>query len=208
MLLLERTTCRPRRSIFSYVYQRADQVSGGESVCTPRTTTVRVAVHMVAPFLDFPIAPQTVPQAAQQLADRRRRMTDRMMPVGHRMRQRSCALAGPSQRRLGIAAAVGGYDGFQHAHQCWISDGDLLAPATGPPNASRREGPRLGQFLDPTAYDPPRQTARPTDAYVRPTQATPFAVVRSGRREPSSRRNSMLFHATRDRLQNHVTAIL
>ena len=83
---------------------------------------------MVAAFFGFPIALQTVPQAAQQLANLR--MTDGMVTVGHRLGQR--AIFAPMKSVM--VAFSGGVDStfvLKVAHQT-IGDRVLALTTTSP----------------------------------------------------------------------------
>jgi hypothetical protein len=120
---------------------------------------LRVAVHVVAPFLRFSMALQTVPHAAQQLADLR--MTDRMVRSASAP-ARACSCRS-NAAAIGDRARVVCYHGFQRAHQRRIGDGDPLAPAAG-----RRMRP-AGRARPSVSSSIPRRTTRRDKPHARLT---------------------------------------
>src|SRR5258708_40158918 len=97
-----------------------------------------ITIRMIVSLLGLAIALQTVVRIVKNL--RYFGMTDGMMAPGQRLRDRTRALAGPAQRRFGIAPRLFLDDRLQPLHQLGVELGN---PFTAPPRAAETSAPTL-----------------------------------------------------------------
>jgi hypothetical protein len=97
---------------------------------------LRVAVGMIRAFLGLPGPLQPVVHRAQKLRDLL--MADRMLLARELRRQRPCALAGPTQRRLRVTPRQRLHQGVQRSRQLGVAHHERATAPAGPPDSSRR----------------------------------------------------------------------
>jgi len=118
-----------------------------------------IAVRMIAAFFGLAIALQAVLEVVEQV--RHLHVADGMMPLLQRPRNRTRALARPSQRRVGIAPCIGFDHGFQRADDPWVRGRNRFAACTGSANATRRQRHASLDFANALEDGLARQARRP-----------------------------------------------
>jgi hypothetical protein len=119
-----------------------------------------VAIRMVTPFLDLLIGLKTVTRLHQERSDRR--VADGM---AHRLKlpgQCAEALAGPTQRRLGISSGRRLHESVEICCKPRFHRKRALAPRSGPPNPLRPHSPPAAADLLESASD--RRNRQPRGA--------------------------------------------